>query len=989
MRDISLILKATYSKHRILDFVRFFTKYVSMKRLILLLLLANFAVVTHAQLIPYQNGLKWGYADENQSIQIAATYDQANLFKNYFLDIFKDTTWLEAYYAEVYEDGKWKAIREDGTLIAPFTSSVGTPLKDDLIILHGRLMNKHLKAFSKFGLQVLPPYQASKGNYLHRATINTILGTPDTYHHNNSSDFLVVQNGKYKGIINYEGDEILPTLYHHISNITTDGKVLIHHPAYVEQGDESKKSTVLYDLNTKFVKTFPQFPYLSTSSEIREGLVNVNLNAEKRSGDEYAYFDLEGNVVITLKEKNAAGRPFRNGKALIRESEGKWRVIGRTGTTLMRLENGEKLIRFRDFFFLKEADGKWYMYDLALNKMDFLAFDELPEIIFCREGWFSGLRKGKYGVFTTKREIVQPFKFQRAINTYSFCNTKHRDSTLITLYSYDGKATLYDENLKRLVKDSFEYILPINQRKGIYKASKAGVKGVLFYKAGESRFIGGFEDVHANSPHFNNPSFDSLIVRKNNLYGSMDELGNLVLPCIFPHDFIWNETIEKDKIYFASNEDAIHIIKSGKVYSLSKPLKQSFGRDFDLMRRFNAPAGNNFQVQVSPYIMVESNGYFNILDANTFKLLFDFEHHALQLSKTGLAIGARKEIREIIDLSSGAVLFDTIAVTVNESREGGLYNIIDYLGDKNIATIYNPSTGIMKKADFVALGSARDTLLAVKSLKTNRCGYIDPVTFEVRIPLKFSDADAFKNGLAKVKRTKKGLGREEVYTGVVDKHGKIIVPLQYKNIKIYSNHLIVASSSRHGDIFYDGENIYSSTNPTMNVEILKDGYWLVDNTIYEQNEVVLEGVSHVKMGKKHIWFFKDGVFQNLAQDKKVSYDFEFDQCQIIEKGAIKICHFGHLQDYEFHMGHYATVLNNDNQTLIPIGTGQIKYVERGNCFLVTQNGRTAIFDLSGKRLTDFKYQTVRTVAQDNIVRVWTSDRQGYYVSTLTGREFVD
>ena len=110
--------------------------------------------------------------------------------------------------------------------------------------------------------------------------------------------------------------------------------------------------------------------------------------------------------------------------------------------------------------------------------------------------------------------------------------------------------------------------------------------------------------------------------------------------------------------------------------------------------------------------------------------------------------------------------------------------------------LLNLKTLKSKKIPFEDIGEYTDELMVVK--KEEKFGYIDNEG-KIKIPLKYTIAENFNNGLAIVS-TDKGFG-------VINKKGKRIIPLLYDEILIKDSYIYIKKDRKYGLYSKQGKEI--------------------------------------------------------------------------------------------------------------------------------------------------------------------------------------
>jgi len=113
----------------------------------------------------------------------------------------------------------------------------------------------------------------------------------------------------------------------------------------------------------------------------------------------------------------------------------------------------------------------------------------------------------------------------------------------------------------------------------------------------------------------------------------------------------------------------------------------------------------------------------------------------------------------------------------------------------------NAQGKIVIQAEYDRAEDFSDNLALV--MKNNKFGFIDKKGI-VKIPLKYDNAESFYEGLAKVNQGAEFselIGRLGGTWGLINKEGKVIIPIEYRRIDFIADGEILATKDNKGYIF--------------------------------------------------------------------------------------------------------------------------------------------------------------------------------------------
>lgn len=195
------------------------------------------------------------------------------------------------------------------------------------------------------------------------------------------------------GMIDLQGNEVLPTVYEHLS--TSD------HGTFFA-GDSL--GMALFDFGMKPLTPFIYQP-VTTVSDQRIGVMR---------NDKYGFLDLQGNEVISCVF-DEIGR-FSLGRTMVRMGN-KYGIIDTSGRTILPIEYDNRYRKstkytYHDSLALVEKDRKFGFVDLEGNIVIPLIFSDAHPF---NQGYAPVCHQGRWGYIDTAGDIYLPFIFDIAL----------------------------------------------------------------------------------------------------------------------------------------------------------------------------------------------------------------------------------------------------------------------------------------------------------------------------------------------------------------------------------------------------------------------------------------------------------------------------------------------------------------------------------------------------------------------------------------------
>lgn len=272
--------------------------------------------------------------------------------------------------------------------------------------------------------------------------------------------------------------------------------------------------------------------------------------------------------------------------------------------------------------------------------------------------------------------------------------------------------------------------------------------------------------------------------------------------------------IINDEIY--SNNENILILNEHEKYLLDKNFnKKILKNDY-----------SDIQLGIGNYLYINSDNKYGIIDLDEIVKISPKYNELVNLNNKNILIGyigkenyfinLDKNIEKKINYENYSMESMNKIMVLKNNKIG----YINELGEEIIPPEYSGGFLFKKEKDFIQLkkndswyllnlktlkskkipfediGEYADELMVVK--KEEKFGYIDNEG-KIKIPLKYTIAENFNNGLAIVS-TDKGFG-------VINKKGKRIIPLLYDEILIKDSYIYIKKDRKYGLYSKQGKEI--------------------------------------------------------------------------------------------------------------------------------------------------------------------------------------
>jgi len=413
-----------------------------------------------------ENNEKLGLADYSGKIILPVNYDSINIGKAGFIYVVKDNKQglfngngqqiLPCIYSSIKtpsenlipvlgDRGRWGYVSFSNDTVLPFQYSNAESFKNDsaTVGINGKLVVINKKREVVVPTQYFLQYHF--GLYTREDSINCYVFPPRfNYRYSDAGKgYILVKNGKYKGVLNKKGKFIVPIDYDSVYAPSSDTVFLAINDssiaAYDKYGngrrvprENIQKLYSLYDDRALILKD-GRYGYLDNVGNIR---ISAQYTDARDFSDKRAAVVITGNWAFIDEQEKIKAQPyysqvfpFKHGAARVK-FEGKWTFLNKSG---------------------KEINSTWYdvikptiygNYYLYYRKKVGLADSTGQEIIVPRyeqiedlgHGFYKVVKEGKAGAVNSNADFVLPFEFDDiyfdSINNVFLCLLKEREELI-------------------------------------------------------------------------------------------------------------------------------------------------------------------------------------------------------------------------------------------------------------------------------------------------------------------------------------------------------------------------------------------------------------------------------------------------------------------------------------------------------------------------------------------------------------------------------
>lgn len=473
-----------------------------------------------ANLTKAQLGDKHGYLNRKGETVIPFVYDDAHGF-------------LNCGVAKVSQNNKWGFIGTSGKVIIPLVyEDVQCHFEDSLLFA---LKDEKWAIFDKDGNQKsdfiydkiygLPVDEFYNEKYLfnwlllvkrgkHYCYLNRNLevvidfGTYTAAEPITESGYAIVQKGNQYGIINAEGELVLPCIY-----------PLIEHPAREYQGyyDEfyiHKNGKV--GLFSKHARPLTGISYDSFQviSCYRNEEEHVMFVAEKNN--RYGLIGDDGKMI--LPEEYDEIRDFESDQYAIAIKNGLYGLLDCKGEVKLPFEYKD-IISHRKDNYVVEKKGRFGV--ISKNSLDWLIPPNYEDLTVCYydEGRYIAKKNGKYGIIDRNLKVIIPFVYDKISNWVEYGPAEH-------FVSKDGKEGITARDGRIVIPTVYDELYFDNY--GIIKVKKNNLWGTISSKNKIIHPIE-YQEILWEWPYLKGTAFpDTIFLKKSGKYFATDMDGNII-----------------------------------------------------------------------------------------------------------------------------------------------------------------------------------------------------------------------------------------------------------------------------------------------------------------------------------------------------------------------------------------------------------------------------------------------------------------------------
>ena len=422
---------------------------------------------------------------------------------------------IELNYMSLYKDGNWGIINSSGeTIIEPANGEMyEIPDKSKAVFVCTYDVSTVDDTFKTKAVN-------DKNQELFTGYENIF--TVQNYDEKNNlwyeKNVLKVQKDGKFGLINLEGNEILPCEYDSIGTIKGVENSLI----------VKKDSNVGLVNNTGKVIIPVEYSEIETiSKDYKDGYLVKNTDSK------YGIINSEGNVVLECKYDDI--KKIKDDNNYIVKEDGTWKVVAEDGTTFLEgkvanaedMDNGNVIIKEK---------GK---YSVINTNTDVKIPADYSGIAYLFDDKYVAIKDGKYGVININNEEIVSFKYENITynKTTEYLKAKNEDGTIDYMTKdFSVKLTAGDEILLNgfiAIKNGddlkyYNYKLEEKSNKDVYTANtlfitKENGKYGFIDKDGKVTVEAKYDDAREQN------DYGFVAVKKDGKWGSIDQYGKVVI----------------------------------------------------------------------------------------------------------------------------------------------------------------------------------------------------------------------------------------------------------------------------------------------------------------------------------------------------------------------------------------------------------------------------------------------------------------------------
>ena len=474
-----------------------------MRRLfILIYVLVPISTIAQDQrLIPFRQGDKWGFSNENGELVIQPKFDRVTPFK--------------MGVSLVYLDGQTGALSQNGACVIPPDSIGIMPIDSNLFVIASRINSKTFMGLVNQRNETLIPQKYRSINLINgyleiedhdrktgvcKLNGRIIIPVEFDYIRFLDDDLCIVSKDNQQALYHLNGSQLTDLTYMVIGEFRFER-------SKVRKGDlfgyinkqGALLSEIAYEMNYPFSEGFAvikkdnQYGLIDTLGNVKiqsqyDFLNDVHLGvASFKKAEQWGLVDFHGKELTPAKYQEIK-RVYKG--VIAAKMADKWAIISPLGEELSAFEFDEVKIRensestVRDFglkevdfdegYLLVSKDGKWGLVDMKGKVIIPTIYDYIYQFT---NGVAIVKMNEKYGLINAKGTRISEIKYDRiepyVSGTYILANLG------VMIFEMDDQQGLLDTNGKKIVSATYELIIPTDDQYFIVlKDRKAGIMDV-------------------------------------------------------------------------------------------------------------------------------------------------------------------------------------------------------------------------------------------------------------------------------------------------------------------------------------------------------------------------------------------------------------------------------------------------------------------------------------------------------------------------------
>jgi hypothetical protein len=680
---------------------------------------------------------KSGFLNLKGEVVVPFIYDELSMFRNGF--------------ALARKEEKCGVVNEKGAIIIPFDYE-----------FHHEMW----QSFAKNGLFILK----KEGKFGAVNKLNKVI-IPFQYDGiwEFTSDYTVMKKGRLYGIINDKGNVLvepkypnISTYYNGIAKVETDNLII-----YINEKGEP--------INSVKYKSATDFKF---------GLANVS-----EDGEQYYCINTKGERAFEMP-RNSYCRWFINSQLGLSSTEknyygGYYGLINKEGKQVVPNEFHE--IFFFPNFLLARKYNVYTLIDTLGNIVDnFEHSTESTEQYLDKSFPFCLKKNGKYGFLDKNGKVSIGFQYDNAAS-FNF--------TPFAQVCKNGKCGFINQQNQVILPLEYEFTSGLQFAK--YMPIRKGGKYGLIDRKGKEilPFVYDYIEVVRNLDYFK--------LNKGGLYGVANQKGEIVVPIIYDYidlkpnlDYLRVNKNEKQGIINLKNETLISLVYDRIEVVNAFYAKPKFEKNEGFTVEINDKKGfvSNKNILVTPceYDKIESAG--NVIFATLGDKIHAYAFDGKILTKNKeihypISLGENKLWATVVKGNYYSIVFPdgTYLPCIYDKIEPWWENpnFVFVTNSSNKTAVFNMKGEKVKDFDSVEYQPLGKKILVFLNVKDYLYGIMDSTLRFVFPPTFYRiEISAAKTIIAhKADRNEKDGTFSNVFSGLIDDEGKIILPFEYQSIE--------------------------------------------------------------------------------------------------------------------------------------------------------------------------------------------------------------